>query len=56
RAAATVESGCVSINTPHLPDPNTPLGGTKQSGQGRELGGEGLYAYLEPKTIHIKYV
>ncbi|KAG8624750.1 hypothetical protein KVT40_007817 [Elsinoe batatas] len=53
RVAAAVESGCVSVNTPHLPDPNTPLGGTKQSGQGRELGREGLYAYLEPKTIHI---
>ncbi|KAF4548706.1 Aldehyde dehydrogenase-like protein 4 [Elsinoe fawcettii] len=53
RVAAAIESGGVSINTPHLPDPNTPFGGMKQSGQGRELGKHGLYAYLEPKTIHI---
>jgi len=33
--------------------PQTPFGGFKQSGQGRELGEEGLHHYLENKTITI---
>jgi betaine-aldehyde dehydrogenase len=32
-------------------DPNTPFGGYKSSGVGRELGPEGLTAYLEYKSI-----
>ncbi len=34
-------------------DPATPFGGVKKSGLGREMGREGLAAYLEPKTITI---
>lgn len=56
RVAGKLESGGVSINTPHLPSKNTPFGGIKQSGYGRELGKHGLLSYLEAKTIHIKYV
>lgn len=33
--------------------PQTPFGGYKQSGIGRESGPEGLKGYLQPKTIHI---
>lgn len=54
RVSAAIESGGVSVNIPYLPEPNTPFGGIKQSGTGRELGKHGLYAYLEPKSIHIK--
>jgi aldehyde dehydrogenase (NAD+) len=54
RVSSALETGGVSINSPSLPNVQTPFGGTKQSGTGRELGEEGLKAYLEPKTIHIK--
>lgn len=46
----------MAINSPYLPELNTPFGGIKQSGQGRELGAHGLYSYLEPQSVHIKYV
>ncbi|KAJ4420107.1 hypothetical protein N0V82_004554 [Gnomoniopsis sp. IMI 355080] len=54
RVSSSIESGGVSINSPYLPELNTPFGGIKQSGQGRELGKHGLYSYLEPKAVHIK--
>lgn len=54
RVSGALESGGVSINSPHLPDLNTPFGGTKQSGLGRELGIHGLHSYLEPQSVHIK--
>lgn len=49
-----METGGVSVNSPYLPELNTPFGGVKQSGQGRELGAYGLYSYLEPQAVHIK--
>jgi aldehyde dehydrogenase (NAD+) len=42
RVAGKLESGGISVNTPHLPSRNTPLGGKKQSGYGKELGRHGL--------------
>lgn len=45
----------MAINSPYLPELNTPFGGIKQSGQGRELGAHGLYSYLEPQSVHIRY-
>ena len=44
----------MGINKPYLPEVQVPFGGMKQSGNGRELGEEGLKAYLEAKTIEIK--
>lgn len=46
----------MAVNSPYLPELNTPFGGIKQSGQGRELGAYGLYSYLEPQSVHIKYI
>ncbi|KAM5344310.1 hypothetical protein ACJ41O_012847 [Fusarium nematophilum] len=54
RISSALESGGVSVNSPYLPELNTPFGGTKQSGNGRELGIHGLFSYLEPKSVHIK--
>ena len=49
--AKGVRSGTVGINH-YLPDPTAPFGGVKASGLGRELGPEGLAAYLEIKSIY----
>lgn len=52
--AQAVEAGSVWINCYDAITPQTPFGGFKQSGIGRELGAEGLKEYLETKTISIK--
>lgn len=56
RVSSKLECGGVAVNSPFLPQVNTPFGGIKSSGQGRELGKYGLLEYTEPKSIHIKYV
>ena len=48
--AKQVRTGTISINGFTL-DFSCPFGGFKSSGMGRELGPEGLEAYLEAKTI-----
>lgn len=53
RVAETLEAGTVGINDPVPPTSNCPFGGFKQSGWGRELGSEGLDAYLETKHVSI---
>lgn len=53
RCASEFDSGMVGINCVSTMFLNTPLGGSKQSGQGRECGEAGLKAYVEPKTIMI---
>lgn len=52
--AQTIRAGSVWVNCYDVCLPQTPFGGYKQSGQGRELGEEGLTEYLEMKTIVIK--
>ncbi len=49
--AARIESGTVSVNTPAVVGIEMPFGGYKQSGYGRELGVEGLDAYLQHKSV-----
>ena len=53
RVAGKIEAGTVGINSAFNPSPQTPFGGFKQSGIGRESGPEGLKGYVQPKTIHI---
>lgn len=48
--ARRIRTGSCGVNMYTL-DPNTPFGGYKNSGLGRELGPEGLHAYLEHKSI-----
>jgi aldehyde dehydrogenase (NAD+) len=48
--AKQIRTGTISINGFTL-DFSCPFGGFKSSGMGRELGPEGLEAYLESKTI-----
>ncbi|HEX9682494.1 MAG TPA: aldehyde dehydrogenase [Acidimicrobiales bacterium] len=50
--AKRVRTGTVSING-FILDFGSPFGGYKQSGMGRELGPEGLEAYLESKSINL---
>ncbi|XP_033332496.1 aldehyde dehydrogenase 1A1 isoform X1 [Megalopta genalis] len=52
--AQAVEAGSVWINCYDALTTQTPFGGFKESGIGRELGAEGIKEYLELKTISIK--
>jgi succinate-semialdehyde dehydrogenase/glutarate-semialdehyde dehydrogenase len=53
RMAEGLESGIIGVNDPVPATAQCPFGGMKESGQGRELGREGLNAYLETKYISI---
>ncbi len=49
--ARRVQTGSIGINH-YMLDPVAPFGGVKASGLGRELGPEGLAAYLELQSIY----
>jgi len=53
RVSEALEAGTVGINDPVPSTSNCPFGGFKQSGWGRELGSEGIDAYLETKHVSI---
>lgn len=53
KVARQLETGTVWINEYHLLNPGMPFGGYKQSGLGREMGEEGLKAYLEVKHLWV---
>jgi betaine-aldehyde dehydrogenase len=50
--ARRVRTGTYTVNS-FMMEFSAPFGGFKSSGLGRELGPEGLSAYLEPKTINL---
>ena len=54
RVARAVEAGNLSVNSHSSVRYNTPFGGFKQSGLGRELGREGLEAFQETKHVHVE--
>jgi len=51
RMAEGIEAGNVSINTLEASLPETPFGGVKSSGYGREGGTEGLHHYMITKNL-----
>jgi len=53
RMAEGLEAGIIGINDPVPATPQCPFGGMKESGLGRELGSEGLEAYLETKYVSV---
>jgi betaine-aldehyde dehydrogenase len=53
RVARGVESGNLSVNSHSSVRVNTPFGGFKQSGYGRELGPHATEAYSEVKTVFV---
>lgn len=53
RVSEALEAGTVGVNEPAPSTSNCPFGGFKQSGWGRELGSEGIEAYLETKHISL---
>ena len=53
RVARAIDSGQVGINVHAAVSPETPFGGNRQSGWGREFGEEGLAPYLKTKAITL---
>ena len=54
KMAEGLEAGIIGINDPVPATPQCPFGGMKESGLGRELGHEGLEAYMETKYVSFK--
>ena len=54
RLIPKIESGTVWVNTHDMIDANTPFGGVKQSGVGKDMGPEQLEHFLETKAVWIQ--
>ncbi len=55
KTSEELETGMVAINTPFLSNAETPFGGIKQSGYGREGGSVGIKDYLNIKYTHLGF-
>ena len=53
KTSEALETGMVAVNTPFLSSAETPFGGIKQSGYGREGGSIGIKDYLNIKYTHL---
>jgi succinate-semialdehyde dehydrogenase/glutarate-semialdehyde dehydrogenase len=53
RLAEALEAGTIGVNDGLPTTSNCPFGGLKQSGWGRELGSEGIEAFLETKHVSL---
>ncbi len=53
KTSEALETGMVAINTPLISNAETPFGGIKQSGYGREGGSFGIKDYLNIKYTHL---
>ena len=56
KTSEALETGMVAINTPFISNAETPFGGVKQSGYGREGGSIGIKDYLNVKYTHLGLV
>ncbi|MGS1016927.1 aldehyde dehydrogenase family protein [Allosphingosinicella humi] len=54
RVAADIRAGIVWVNSHGIPELAMPIGGMKQSGQGREHGFAGLEAFTEFKSVMVR--
>ena len=53
KTSEALETGMIAINTPFISNAETPFGGIKQSGYGREGGSVGIKDYLNIKYTHL---
>jgi succinate-semialdehyde dehydrogenase / glutarate-semialdehyde dehydrogenase len=53
KTSEELETGMVAVNTPFISNAETPFGGIKQSGYGREGGSMGIKDYLNIKYTHL---
>ena len=56
KTSEALETGMVAVNTPLISNAETPFGGIKQSGYGREGGSIGIKDYLNIKYTHLGFV